>query len=108
MVYQAVQEHTRFWGVHTVNGESKRLSETTNGLYKPLNVYTRQNPRRHVVLKETSQMRSICTQIGTNLSACLFYLHQILSRGWFIFVDMYMNICTYIRHYKVYMNKVYM
>ncbi len=49
--------------------------------FKSLNVYTRQNPRRHVVLKETSQMRTICTQIGMNLSACLFSLRQILSRG---------------------------
>jgi hypothetical protein len=34
-----------------------------------LNVYTRQNLRRHGVLKKTSQMRTICTQIGR---FCLF------------------------------------
>ncbi len=37
-----------------------------------LNVYTGQNPRQHVVLKNTSQMRTMCTQTGRNLSACLY------------------------------------
>jgi hypothetical protein len=36
----------------------------------PLNVYTGQNPRWHVVLKKTSQMRIICTQTRRDLSAC--------------------------------------
>ncbi len=41
-------------------------------LYTPwLNVYTGQNPRRHVDLKNTSQMRTICTQFGRNLSVYL-------------------------------------
>jgi hypothetical protein len=61
-----------------------------------LNVYIEQNPRRHVILKETSQMRTICTQIGTNLSACLFSIHQILSWGWYIFVDLYGQMYTYV------------
>ncbi len=30
-------------------------------IFHPLNVYTRQNPRPHVVLTKTSQMRTICT-----------------------------------------------
>ncbi len=55
-----------------------------------LNVYTVQNPRQRVVLKETSQMRRICTHIGKILSACL-YLSISFSLGggtWDIFVDM--------------------
>ncbi len=38
----------------------------------PLTVYTGENPRQHVVLKNTSQMRTMCTQTGLNLSACLY------------------------------------
>jgi hypothetical protein len=36
---------------------------------KPLNVYTVQNPTRQVVLKNTSQISTTCTQTGRNLSA---------------------------------------
>ncbi len=36
-----------------------------------LNAYTVQNPRQHVIIKKNSQMRTICTQIGRNLSVYL-------------------------------------
>jgi hypothetical protein len=51
----------------------KRFSEiwTPVCMSNALNVYTRQNPRRYVVLKKTSQMRTICTQTGRNLSVYL-------------------------------------
>ncbi len=43
-----------------------------------------------------------------NESVCLFiFLVSDSLPRWFIFVDMYMNICTYIIHNKVYMNKIY-
>ncbi len=51
-----------------------------------LNVYTRQNPRRHVVLKNTSQMPTICTQFGRNLSVYLS-LHVSFSPGGGIFLQ---------------------
>jgi hypothetical protein len=51
-------------------GDKFFLQEFAGG-FTPLNVYTGQNPRRHVVLKNTSQMRTICTQFGRNLSVYL-------------------------------------
>jgi hypothetical protein len=57
-----------------------------------LNAYTGQNPRQlHVVLKKTSQRRTICTQTRRDLSACL-YLHVSFSPGGgieYIFVDIF-------------------
>jgi hypothetical protein len=51
-----------------------------------LSVCTGQNPRRHVVLKNTSQMRTICPQIGRNLSVYLS-LHVSFSPGGGIFLQ---------------------
>jgi hypothetical protein len=54
----------------------------------PLTVYTGENPRQHVVLKNTSQMRT--------MSVCLFIpLRQLLSWGWYDSVDMYIYIYMY-------------
>jgi hypothetical protein len=58
--------------------------------YNPLNVYTVQNPRRRVVLIETSQMRTLCTLIWME-SCLLVYIFVSFYSGvvWYIFVDMY-------------------
>ncbi len=40
-----------------------------------------ENPRRHVVPKNTSQMRTIYTHFGRNLSACLYLYVSIYHRG---------------------------
>ncbi len=51
------------------------------GTLQPLNVYTGQNPRGHVVSMKTSQMCTICTLISEGiLSACL-YLHVSFYAG---------------------------
>jgi hypothetical protein len=64
----------------------------------PLNVFTVQNPRRRVVLKKTSQLRTICTHIRRN-PVCLFIsFRQLFSWGLKISVDM---VSTYdVRLYK--------
>jgi hypothetical protein len=57
-----------------------------------LNAYTGQNPRRHVVLINSSQMRTI---LYTNWmeSVCLFMpLCQLLSWGWPSFVDFFFHL----------------
>jgi hypothetical protein len=75
---------------------SQTVTSTTAALSSnALNVYTRQNPSRHVVLKITSQMRTLCTQIGRDLSACL-HLYVSLSPGGFSFK---------IYNYKYYMEQ---
>ncbi len=51
-----------------------------------LNVYTGQNPRQRVVIKNTSQMRTTCTQFGRNLSVYLS-LHASFSPGGGIFLQ---------------------
>jgi hypothetical protein len=53
-----------------------------------LNVYTVQNPRRRVVLKKTSQLRTRCTHFRRNPVCLLISLRQLFSRGWNISVDM--------------------
>ncbi len=44
-------------------------------------IYTEQNTRRHVVFKITSQLHTICTQFGRNLSFCLHLYVSFYPRG---------------------------
>ncbi len=64
--------------------------DSGGGVYS-LNVYTGQNPRRHVVLKNTSQMRTICTQFGRNLSVYLS-LHVSFFPGGGIFLQIHFSL----------------
>jgi hypothetical protein len=47
----------------------------------PLNVYTGQNPRRHVVLTKADQMRTICTQILKKSCLLVLCIYVSFSPG---------------------------
>ncbi len=60
----------------------------------PLNVYTGQNPRRHVVLKNTGQMRTIVHRLeGICLLVYTFASASLLGGGTeYIFADKFFKI----------------
>jgi hypothetical protein len=69
---------------------------------QPSNFYTGQNPRQHVVLQNTSQMCTICTQSGHNRSACFTLTSASLLGTWgrYVSVDIYIY-STYIKVHQM-------
>jgi hypothetical protein len=59
--------------------------------FHPLNVYTGQNQRWHVVSIKTSQMRIICTLIWRESCLLVYIFTSAFILGWWIFVDMYFH-----------------
>ncbi len=63
--------------------------------WRPLNVYTGQNPRRHVILKK-NQPNAYNMLTVWKKSVCLFIpLRQLLSKGWYSFRGMLFHQINY-------------